>query len=280
MTTEIVTDSDLVTRTVSDGVAVLTWNRPERNNAWTVPMELEYFRLLQECGDDEAVRVIVVTGAGRSFCPGLDTNVLADQAANGATTKPHLRTPMTMPRSIPKPIIAAINGACAGIGLVAALNCDMRFAASNAKFTTSFVQRGIMAEHGVAWSLPRVASVSTALDLLLSARVILAPEALSLGVVDRVYDPDDLMEKTLVYARGLAVNSSPSAMGVIKRQVYAAQESSHEEARVLALRYWMGMLRHHSDFKEGITSYLDKRPPEFAPWDPQMPTDPPPLPTD
>jgi enoyl-CoA hydratase/carnithine racemase len=280
MTTETMTDSDLVTRTISDGVAVLTWNRPERNNAWSVPMETEYYRLLEECGEDEAVRVIVVTGAGRSFCPGMDANVLADNAQSGNTTNPHLRKPFTLPRSIPKPIIAAINGACAGIGFVAAMNCDLRFASSKAKLTTSFVQRGIMAEHGLAWSLPRVVGTSVALDLLFSARVILAPEALSLGVVDRVYDPDDLMKNTLLYARTLAKNSSPSAMGVIKRQVYAAQESSHEEARVLALRYWMGMLRHHPDFTEGITSYLDKRPPQFAPWDPQMASDPPPLPTE
>jgi len=268
-----------VTCTVSDGVAVLTWNRPERNNAWSVPMETEYYRLLEECGQAEDVRVIVVTGAGRSFCPGMDTQQLADQAATGSTTNPHLRKPMTLPRSIPKPVIAAINGACAGIGLVAALNCDLRFASATAKLTTAFVQRGIMAEHGLAWSLPRVTGVSTALDLLFSGRVVLASEACELGLVDRVFEPEELLDQTLAYARGLAQNSSPLAMGVIKRQVYAAQESSHEEARVLALRYWMGMLREHSDFKEGITSYLEKRAPQFEPWQPDTPADPPPLPT-
>lgn len=278
MSTETMADSELVTCSVADGVAVLTWNRPERNNAWTVPMETEYFRLLQECADDESVRVIVVTGAGRSFCPGMDAAVLAEQARNGATTDPHLRTPATLPRSIPKPIIAAINGACAGIGLVAAMNCDLRFASSTAKLTTSFVQRGIMAEHGLAWSLPRVVGASTALDLLFSGRVILAPEALELGVVDRVYEPDELMASTLAYAKNLAQYSSPIAMGVIKRQVYAAQESSHEEARTLALQWWMGVLRHHSDFNEGMSSYLEKRPPRFAPWDPTTPLAPPPLP--
>jgi enoyl-CoA hydratase/carnithine racemase len=279
MSTETMTDSGLVTRSDSDGVAVLTWNRPDRNNAWTVAMETEYFRLLEECAHDSAVRVIVVTGAGRSFCPGMDAEVLADQARNGTTTQPHLRTPFTYPRSIPKPIIAAINGACAGIGLVAAMNCDLRFASSTAKLTTSFAQRGIMAEHGLAWSLPRAVNVSTALDLLFSGRVIMAAEARELGVVDRVFEPDELVTKTLEYARTLAQHSSPLAMGVMKRQVYAAQESSHEEARVLALRYWMGLLREHPDFKEGITSYLEKRPPNFAPWDMATPTAPPPLPT-
>ncbi|BCQ07290.1 enoyl-CoA hydratase [Mycobacterium heckeshornense] len=276
--TQTTTDHDLVKLTVTDGVAVLTWNRPERNNAWTVPMETRYYQLLEQCAQDTSVRVIVVTGAGRSFCPGMDAHVLAENAQTGATTNPHLRKPFTLPRTIPKPIIAAINGACAGIGLVAAMNCDLRFASSTAKLTTSFAHRGIMAEHGLAWSLPRAVGVSTALDLLFSARVILAQEALDLGVVDRVYEPDELMPETLEYARNLAVYSSPLAMGVIKRQVYAAQESSHEEARALALRYWMGILRHHPDFKEGISSYLEKRPPRFAPWDPLTPTDPPPLP--
>jgi enoyl-CoA hydratase/carnithine racemase len=242
-------------------------------------METEYFRLLEECAHDSAVRVIVVTGAGRSFCPGMDAEVLAENARNGTTTEPHLRTPFTSPRSIPKPIIAAINGACAGIGFVAAMNCDLRFASSAAKLTTSFAQRGIMAEHGLAWSLPRAIGVSTALDLLFSARVIMAQEGRELGVLDRVFDPDDLMPSTMEYARKLASYSSPLAMGVIKRQVYAAQESSHEEARTLALRYWMGMLREHPDFKEGITSFLEKRPPNFAPWDMATPATPPPLPT-
>ena len=280
MSTGTMTDSALVTRSVADGVAVLTWNRPERNNAWTVAMETEYFRLLQECADDSSVRVIVVTGAGRSFCPGMDAEVLAENARKGTTTDPHLRAPFTLPRSIPKPIIAAINGACAGIGFVAAMNCDLRFASSTAKLTTSFVQRGIMAEHGLAWSLPRAVGVGVALDLLFSGRVIMAPEALELGVVQRVLEPDDLMSSTLEYAKNLARFSSPLAMGVMKRQVYAAQESSHEEARTLALRYWIGMLREHPDFREGITSYLENRAPNFAPWDMATPTTPPPLPVD
>lgn len=278
MPTGTTPDSGPVTRNVADGVAVLTWNRPERNNAWTVEMEAAYFSQLEECVLDPGVRVVVVTGAGRSFCPGMDAAVLAENARNGSTTDPHLRRPFTFPRSIPKPIIAAINGACAGIGFVAAMNCDLRFASSTAKLTTSFAQRGIMAEQGLAWSLPRVVGVSTALDLLFSGRVILAPEALELGVVDRVFNPDDLMTNTLEYARNLAQYSSPLAMGVIQRQVYGAQESSHEEARALALRYWLGVLRGHPDFQEGIDSYLENRPPKFASWDRATPTDPAPLP--
>jgi enoyl-CoA hydratase/carnithine racemase len=275
-----VTSNELVSHEITDGVAILTWNRPERNNAWSVPMEVEYFDLLTEAAANPAIRVIVVTGAGRSFCPGMDSETLSEQSVGRAQTEPHKRTPMTLPRSIPKPVIAAINGACAGLGLVAAMQCDLRFASSKAKITTSFAHRGIMAEHGLAWSLPQVVGTSKALDLLFSARVIQGEEALSLGIVDRVFEPEELMDKTLEYARNLAALSSPLAMGTIKRQVYAAQESTHDEARTLAIRYWLDVLRDHDDFKEGIASFLEKRTPVFAPWDPSTTSDPAPLPTD
>jgi len=273
-------EESLVTSEIANGVAVLTWNRPERNNAWSVPMEREYYRLLRACGDDPEVRVIVVTGAGKSFCPGMDADTLSDQARTGTSTFPHRRDPVTLPRSIRKPVIAAINGACAGIGLIAAMNCDLRFASASAKLTTSFSQRGIMAEHGLAWSLPRVVGVSKALDLLFSARVVQGGEALALGLVDRVFERDVLMTETLTYARNLATFSSPLAMGVMKQQVYEAQESTHEEARTMAIRWWYDVLRDHGDFKEGIGSYLEKRQPQFAPWDPAAPSEPAPLPVD
>lgn len=268
----------LVQTRVSDGVAVITWNRPERNNAWSIPMELAYVAALEHCGVDPEVRVIVVTGAGKTFCPGLDGQVLAELADGAPSTQPHLRPPITLPRTIPKPVIAAINGACAGIGLAAAMNCDLRFASSEAKITTAFARCGIMAEHGLAWSLPRIVGTSTALDLLLSARPVRGEEALALGVVDRIFPPDELLPRTLDYAVDMARRCSPVALGVIKRQVYAAQESSHEEARLLAFRYWYDVLRPHEDFKEGISSLLERRLPTFAPWDPATTQDPAPLP--
>ncbi|MFI5953195.1 enoyl-CoA hydratase-related protein [Cryptosporangium sp. NPDC051539] len=270
----------LVRREVSEGVAVLTFNRPERNNAWSVPMETEYYQHLRECGDDPDVRVIVVTGEGKSFCPGMDAQTLADQAATGTSTFPHRRQPTTLPREIRKPVIAAINGACAGIGLIAAMNCDLRFASSRAKITTSFAQRGIMAEHGLAWSLQRVVGPSRALDLLFSARIVQGAEALSLGVVDRIFEPEDLLAETLDYAKKIAVFSSPTAMGVMKQQVYQAAESTQEEARTMAIRWWYDVLKPHPDFKEGVQSYLEKREPAFAPWDPATPSEPAPLPVD
>lgn len=273
-------DQLLVLVDVADGVATVTWNRPERNNAYSIPMEVAYYGALEACEADPAVRVIVVTGAGKSFCPGMDTDSLAEQVATGTSTVPHLRTPATYPLSVAKPIIAAINGACAGMGMVAALNCDMRFASSRARFTTAFAQRGIMAEHGLAWTLPRLVGTSKALDLLYSARIFEAAEALELGVVDRVFDENEFMERVLDYARSVAANSSPTAMGVIKRQVYAGLESSHEEARTLAIRYWYDVVKPHDDFGEGVHSYLERRQPRFAPWNPDTTSDPAPLPTD
>lgn len=271
--------NELVTQEIVDGVAILTWNRPERNNAWSVPLEYAYYQRLTEAADNPEIRVIVVTGAGRMFCPGMDAQTLSEQSTGGEPTDPHLRKPMTLPRSIPKPIIAAINGPCAGLGLIAAMNCDLRFASSTAKITTSFAHRGIMAEHGIAWSLPRTVGISTALDLLFSARVVQGEEALSLGLVDRIFSPDELMEKTLEYARDLVARSSPVAMGIMKLQVYKAQESSYEDARTLAIRYWLDVFRPSSDFEEGMTSFHEKRPPTFGPWDPALARDPAPLPT-
>lgn len=272
---------DLVLLDVADGVGVVTWNRPERNNAYSVPLERAYYERLRECEQNPDVRVIVVTGAGKSFCPGMDSDTLSAQANDPTiTTHPHLRPPVTLPRTIRKPVIAAINGACAGIGLVAAMNCDLRFASSRAKLTTAFSRRGIMAEHGLAWSLQRVVGQSRALDLLFSGRIVQGQEALSLGLVDRIFEPEELMDQTLAYARELAVNCSPVAMGIMKQQVYAAAESSHDDARTLAIRFWYDLLRDHPDFKEGIESFLDKREPSFAPWDPGTMTEPAPLPTD
>ncbi|GGJ62828.1 enoyl-CoA hydratase-related protein [Streptomyces brasiliensis] len=237
---------------MTDGVAIPRFNRPDRNNSWSVPMELKYYRLLKECEQDPEVRVIVVTGQRRAFCPGMDTQALSDQVGDPTlTTHPHKREPVTLPRTIRKPIIAAINGACAGIGLIAAMNCDLRFLSSKAKATTAFAQRGIMAEHGLAFALTRVMSTSQALDLLFSGRIVMGQEALELGLVDRVYEPEELLPATLDYARGLAATSSPAAMGIMKQQVYEALESTHDEARTLAIRWWYTVLRRHHDFKEG-----------------------------
>lgn len=256
---------DLVLRSTERGVAVLTLNRPDRGNAWTVPMEERYFDLLRECERDPEVRVIVFTGAGKMFCPGLDTSALTDIAAGTSAQPSRDRRPSTYPTTITKPIIAAINGSCAGIGLIQTLVCDLRFAAAGVKFTTAFARRGIMAEHGIAWLLQRVVGMGRAMDLLLSGRTILAEEALELGLVNRVVPGDRLLADTLAYAEDLATNCSPLAMATMKTQMYAAAESSMEAARTRALELWIDRHKPHSDFHEGIQSYLERRPPNFAP---------------
>jgi enoyl-CoA hydratase/carnithine racemase len=169
--------SEVVNMQVDDGVALITLNRPERLNAWTDEMERAYFAALDECAASEHVRVIVVTGAGKGFCAGADMQQLQDLSDGSLSdSEREARRPQSFPLSVPKPIIAAINGACAGIGLVQALMCDIRFGAEGAKFTTAFARRGLVAEHGISWILPRLVGPARALDLLLSGRVLLAGE--------------------------------------------------------------------------------------------------------
>jgi enoyl-CoA hydratase/carnithine racemase len=264
---------------VQDDVAVLTFNRPDRLNAWVPEMQTRYFDLLEECAERADVRAIVLTGAGRGFCAGADMQSLAQLAggaANGAGQEngadqengpgaEHDPRPVTFALSIPKPVIAAVNGACAGIGLVHALMCDLRFAAAEAKFTTAFARRGLVAEHGISWMLPRLIGPARALDLLLSGRVILGREAAALGLVNHAVEGDGVLEETLTYARMLANESSPASMAQMKHQVYAdlgrsLAESMEEANRLMAESFAA------PDFGEGVQSFVERRPPNFAPF--------------
>ena len=154
----------------STGCSSLTFNRPDRNNGWTIELEEAYFGTLLAAAEDPAVRVIVVTGAGKTFCPGLDMIALEESARQGKPMSSQRRWSMTVARDIPKPIIAAVNGAAAGIGFIQVACADLRFAASTAKFTTAFARRGLPAENSLSWLLPRLIGVGNAMDLLLSAR--------------------------------------------------------------------------------------------------------------
>ncbi len=246
------------------GVLLLTFNRPDRNNGWCLELEEAYFGALIEASSDSAVRVIVVTGAGRSFCPGMDIQILEQSAKSGThSTATSRRWPMTTARWIPKPMIAAVNGACAGIGFVQMTCCDLRFAASTAKFTTAFARRGLPAENSLSWMLPRLIGTGNALDLLLSARVVLADEALQLGLVNRVYPADELLPAALAYARDLADNCSPTSMALIKQQVSRDWERSAEESRLQSL-VLMSEMGAHADFSEGVMSYQEKRQATFG----------------
>jgi enoyl-CoA hydratase/carnithine racemase len=259
--------SEVVQRQVRDGVALLTLNRPDRLNAWTAEMERVYFGMLEECAQAQEVRVIVVTGAGRGFCAGADMHdlqALGDGQVDVDVEAALERRPQIFPLSIGKPIIAAINGACAGIGLVQALMCDVRFAADEAKLTTAFARRGLVAEHGISWILPRLIGPARALELLLSGRVVLAEEAQGLGLVNRVLPPETLLEGTLDYARELVVNCSPASMATMKRQVYADLDRALPDALAGADELMLESFTA-PDFVEGVTSFLEQRDPRFAP---------------
>jgi enoyl-CoA hydratase/carnithine racemase len=258
------TSTEVVTRELRDGVAVITLNRPERLNAWVPEMQVRYFDLLEECAVDPDVRAIVVTGAGRGFCAGADMQAL--QALGSGDESPEESRgdgrPQTFPLTIPKPVIAAINGPAAGLGLVMALMCDIRFAAAGAKLTTAFVRRGLIAEHGISWILPRVVGPARALDLLFSGRIVLAEEAKELGLVNAVHPPEELLERTLDYARELATWSSPTSMAVMKRQVYEHLERGAADALEESNRLMVESFSR-PDFGEGVASFVEGRPPEF-----------------
>jgi len=258
--------TEVVLFEVQDGVALLTLNRPDRLNAWTPEMQTRYFDLLEECAAREDVRAIVLTGAGRGFCAGADMQNL-EQIAGGdgeRSTGVHDPRPVTFALGVPKPVIAAINGPCAGLGLVHAVMCDLRFAAAGAKLTTSFARRGLVAEHGLSWMLPRLVGPARALDLLLSGRIVLGGEAAELGLVNRAVEGDRVLEEALTYATMLATESSPASMARMKAQVYADYEltlaESLERANQLMMESFSG-----PDFGEGVRSFLERRAPEFAP---------------
>jgi enoyl-CoA hydratase/carnithine racemase len=167
--------------------------------------------------------------------------------------------------AIPKPVIAAINGPCAGIGLVHAVMCDLRIAAAGAKFTTAFSRRGLVAEHGLSWMLPRLVGPARALDLLLSGRVFLGTEAAELGLVNRAVEDGATVDEALTYARMLATECSPTSMALMKQQVYGdynrtLPESVEEANRLMAESF------SRPDFAEGVQSFVERRPPNFPPF--------------
>jgi enoyl-CoA hydratase/carnithine racemase len=255
--------TDSVQYTAADGVAVVTLNRPDRLNAWSPDMTESYVAALDRATADPEARVVVVTGAGRGFCAGADMSLLQGLSEGGARVGAGDRPPYQMEPAVPKPVIAAINGACAGLGLVRALYCDLRFAVRGAKITTSFARRGLVAEYGIAWLLPRIVGLPNALDLLMSGRTLLAEEAAEIGLVDRLVD-DDVLGAATEYAGELARLSSPVSMREVKRQVWGDLSSSLEES-VERAESLMAASFDGADFAEGVASYLDRRDPKFPP---------------
>jgi enoyl-CoA hydratase/carnithine racemase len=266
---------------VSARVATITLNRPEKLNAWTAVMEREVRAAVEEAERDENVRVIVLTGAGRGFCAGADMSLLStvadrgldaaarEQALSAGTrearkgTRGDFQKKYSYFAGIGKPVIAAINGPVVGLGLVIALYCDLRFASAAARFSTAFSRRGLIAEYGLAWTLPRIAGLANALDLLFSARTIESSEAVRMGLVSQVFPHDLFMEKVMAYAQELATNVSPRSMRIMKRQAYEAMSLSLGEAYEISEKEMLESLESE-DFKEGVAHFLSKRAANFT----------------
>ncbi|MFG1265809.1 MULTISPECIES: enoyl-CoA hydratase [Xanthobacter] len=257
---------------VDDRVATVTLHRPEQMNALNDQIVAELHEAMSLADRDRAARVIVLTGAGRAFCAGGDIGGFGATDPKALLTK--LPRPLDLNRRVDyqmrhiyfprlrKPVIGMINGATAGLGLIYALACDLRFASDTAVFTTAFARRGLSAEYGMAWILARVVGQANALDLLLSARKVLAPEAKELGLVNKVFPAATLADETYAYAREMAQWCSPRSMRVIKEQVHEVPFQTLHEAVLMANRD-MVVSNAGADFREGTASFREKRPPRF-----------------
>jgi len=272
-----------LTYEAKDGVAVITLNRPQALNAYTAAMGQSLEQAVADAVADDAVRALVITGAGRGFCAGADMNALqkitptgagrtVTQAQNvkhdfrsalGPDVGAHYGGRFGYLVQARKPVIAAIHGPAAGLGFVLALYADVRFAASEAKLTTSFAQRGLIAEHGISWLLPRLVGPSRALDLLLSARKLTAAEAERIGLVSKVLPQETFLAEVLAYARALAQTVSPRSMAVIKAQVWKAMFQDFNEALAVADGEMLKSFAS-ADFREGVAHFVEKRAPAFT----------------
>jgi enoyl-CoA hydratase/carnithine racemase len=262
---------------VADPVATITLNRPAQLNAWTDRMAAEVKHAMAQAEEDRRVVVIVLTGAGRGFCAGADMKrlqaitegrrggdesaaLLADPGDPEVGTS--FRGTYTYLMSIRKPVVAAINGACAGMAVPIALCCDLRFASDRAVFTTAFSRRGLVAEWGLSWLLPRVVGPAHALDLCFSARVVEAAEAERIGLVNRVVPHDELPKHVREWAEDVAAHCSPTSLRIMKRQVYQHLTASLGHAERESIRLMIESFGR-PDFREGVRSFLEKRPPRF-----------------
>jgi enoyl-CoA hydratase/carnithine racemase len=252
---------DTVLYEVRDGVALVTLNRPDKLNAFTLESQARYYELLSEADHDRQVRAIVVTGAGRGFCSGADLSFLEAIAENGPALL-NAERPPTFPLSLQKPFIAAVNGAAIGAGLGYAVQADVRFVANEAKLGCAFSQRGLVAEYGLSWLLPRIVGHSRAMDLLLSSRIVSGEEVARIGLADFMAPAEQILDEALAYATNLAATASPASMAVIKRQVNDAWAQSFNQSAEETMRL-MGISFAGADVAEGLASFVEQRPPAF-----------------
>jgi len=262
---------------IDDRVATLTLNRPARLNAWTGRMHTEYRWILEQADRDPAVRVIVVTGAGRGFCAGADTAALEGHAARGGYdpgTPDDLARPGYGVRSefdadfafqfgLRKPVLAAINGPAAGVGLAVACYADLRFAVRGAKLTTAHGKLNLPAEYGLSWLLPRLIGLTRANDLLLSSRIFLTDEAWELGLLNALLEPGELLPHTHAYARQLADQVSPGSLRETKWQIYTDQHRDVASA-VRRSNELLEQMMETDDYREAVAAFRAKRTPRWT----------------
>ena len=262
---------------IADEIATITLNRPHRMNAWIGRTHTEYRWALAEAERDPAVRAVVVTGTGRAFCVGADSRALEGHVAKGrydsGTTddiakpgygvRPEFDTDFAYHFGLTKPVIAAINGPAAGIGLVLACYADLRFAAAGAKLTAAHGKLNLPVEYGLSWLLPRMIGLTRAMDLLLTSRVFLAEEALAMGLVNAVVPPEELLPYTYNYVRTLITTVSPGSLRESKRQIYS---DLHRDVRT-AITDSVALVEHlviEPDFAEGVSAFVEKRLPQWG----------------
>mgnify|MGYP001394505450 FL=1 len=258
------------------GVAIIWLNRPHRMNAWTGRLHTEYRHLLERANSDTAVRAIVVTGRGRGFCVGGDSEALsghadrggydagisADIAKPGYGTDEHFDASFAYHFGLDKPVMAAMNGPAAGVGLALACFADLRFAVPDVKFTTAHGKLNLPAEYGLSWMLPKIVGLGRANDLLLTSRVFTSDEALTLGFVNQIFEPAELVAQTVAYAHQLIASVSPNSLRQTRWQIYKDLHRDVASAVIESERLIEDMAMEE-DFKEGIAALVEKRPPDW-----------------
>jgi enoyl-CoA hydratase/carnithine racemase len=264
---------------VKDRIATITLNRPDRLNAFNAEMAAGLRQAMEKAARDEDVRVVILTGAGRGFCAGADMERLSGTVGSGGANlareappppleaggsrRPDFQQRYSYFPAVPKPVIAAVNGPAAGLGFIFACYCDIRFAGSEAIFTTAFSRRGLIAEYGLAWLLPRLVGPGNAADLMYSARRVSAEEAARIGLVNRTIPQAKLMDEVRAYASELANAVSPRSMSVMKRQLWEGLLSDLGEAIDVA-NAEMPPAFKSEDFREGVAHFVEKRPARFT----------------
>jgi len=249
---------------VADNVGIITLNRPDKLNAWTPTMRLQYFDTLDRFATDKDVRTILVKGAGRGFCAGADLSMIKAPTAQSEALRQADSREYWFPMSIGKPIVAAIHGACFGIGLQQAIFCDIRIATADAKIAAPYVRRGIIGEMGITWMLSRLCGIGAANDIMLSGRTLSGSDALAIGLVNQICDEADLFDKAFAYCRDMAQNCSPLAMRTVKQQLYHDLMDDFTPSFDRS-EEMLGDVLRGEDVKEGIAAFREKRPLNFHP---------------